>query len=352
MVGDSAALFTRYMEEYGTDYGMAARNIGRAFATTDASTSQQVVDGSITQTILSGQRLLEAITACLPLGIVAVLVTLSSNLVVVASHIYQARQRNLIGEHTAGEQQQQQQHQLSMANHLFQTTRPDVCSNLVAIAAQYGRQDNAQVVFLVVPDSYQAVQLRLCLCQQQKQQYPTVQVFETLQDALNAASTTNTDASNGNDNHQSGRVLIYFHSLVPTVVTHNLKISNCPDFVLRADYGGSYQPQHRLILTGKIQISNSHGTINSVAIPTWEDSLNSYGKDNSSVQLIQCRLGPMSTTTTILSQGSNVNDSTRERRSPTSSRLLKTAGLCLLAIPTVTATLAMSTLLLSRTARR
>lgn len=337
MVGDSAALFTRYMEEYGTDYGMAARNIGQAFAATTTTTSSSSSSdgtsnsqvGSMTQTILSGQRLLEAATACLPLGVLATLVTLSSNLVVAATHIYQAQQ----GHQRQIGHDEQEQYRLAQATHLFRTSRPDASSNLVAIAEQYGREDQAEMVHLVVTDSYQAVQLRLCLYQQQKlqvQQDPPVKVFETLQDALDAASTDD------NKSNESKRVLIYFHTLVPTVVSQNLQLRNCPDFVLRVDRNA--QEKQRLTLMGTVQISNSKGTIHSVAIPRWS----SDGKGNNiNVQLVQCRVGPTTTNKTT----SQNNDSTSDS---TSTKLIKMAGACLLAVPIVTAAVATSGLLLKR----
>ena len=347
MVGDSAALFTRYMEEYGTDYGMAARNIGQAFAatttgsssSTDGSSNSQV--GCMTQTILSGQRLLEAATACMPLGVLATLVTLSSHLVVAASHIYQARQ----GHHQRIGHDEQEQHYLAQANHLFQTTRPDVSSNLVAITEQYGREDQAEMVHLVVTDSYQAAQLRLCLYQQQQQQQlqqtPPIKVFVSLQDALDAASI------DGNKSSERKRVLIYFHTLVPTVLSQKLHIRNCPDFVLRADH--DVQGKQRLVLTGTVQISNSKGTIHSVVLPKWSSYMegknnnnnNNNNNTNNNVELVQCHVGPKTTNRTTSQNNNSIRDST-------STNILKMAGVCLLAAPIATAAVATSGLLLNR----
>ena len=323
MVGDSAALFTRYMEEYGTDYGMAARNIGRAFAADH---------GRVSAAMVAGQRFLNAASACLPLGLMGAVVTLSSNLLVAASQLRQANHtRQLASVH-------QEQLAMRRAQHLLQLTKPEAIASLIEIAEHYGREEEANTIHLVVADSYQAVQLQILLVQRQKntdraQNPVVVTVFDNLQEAFDAASTGSSSSNNNNNNNN--KILIYFHTLEPIHISQDLQIQNCRDFVLRSDAG---QTGSRLVLTGKVRISQSTGTFHAVAIC---GDVIEYLDQDSHVQRLKCVTG---------------NDS-RNLTGPSSPPIsgyhatsrFQTAGLFLLATPFVVVA---STILLGTTGKK
>jgi len=277
MVGDSAALFTRYMEEYGTDYGLAARAVGQAF--------DQANNGSISTAMVASQRFLDACYNALPIIMLSAFAVVSSNIMVAATLRQHGKEIRRI-RHEKREQ--------TTADRLLQSTQSDYVTNIIDTASLYGRDEKAKTVYLILPDSYLAAQCRraLTMLPEEKvngikeESMPVIKIFDNLQEALDALSMFCSIKSIHNS-----KTLLYFHTFETFRLNETLEIKKCNNFILRSDYGchtGSFQP--RLILTGKLRVSQSTGTLHSVAIPN--SNIVEYNDKQSQIRMTKCVFTP------------------------------------------------------------
>lgn len=257
-VGDSAALFSKHFERYGPHYGIAAQNMGAALG----------VDGSATQTLLAGQRFFSLATPLLGVG--ALLNTAATTLQAAAQLQHTRQLARSMDEQMA----------LRQADHLWNQTQKDSLSAIVETAQLYAREESATRIHLVVADTFLAAQLRLDLERMfgATNNGKHIRVFDTLQEALDEI----TPQTDGNPT----KALIYFHSLQPVCVHQDLRIGNRQDFCLRSDAGqGGLEP--RLVLKGKLTITNSTGALRAVAI------CGGFDKDaNSQIKFVKCTTTP------------------------------------------------------------
>merc|ERR1712172_301770 len=138
-VGESAALFSKHIEEFGPHYGIAAQNVGAALG---------VPDGSAYQTFRAGERFFHlATTAGLPLvGSSALIATAAVSLTAVARVRHARRRTRAI----------QEQMEVRQAEHLANQTKPESLSAVLTTAFLYAQDERTDRIHLVVGDSYQA----------------------------------------------------------------------------------------------------------------------------------------------------------------------------------------------------
>lgn len=240
-VGDMAALFSNHFEEYGGHYGTAAQSIGDSLG----------LNGSAYEALQTGQRFFQLATGALPVvGACALATTAATTFQAVAS----VQHADRLAQAVEG------QLDTRRADHLLNVaTRPEALNAVLDTAILYGKEANASQIHLVVADSYHAAQLSILLQRRTSKSDTNITVFETLQEAIEAASSKEINNSNN-------KVLIYFHTLEPVTVPQDLRIANCTDFILRSDTGqAGLQP--RLALTGTIHVlSGSRGGVQNIAL--------------------------------------------------------------------------------------
>jgi hypothetical protein len=264
MVGDSAALFNAHLEEYGRHYGTAAHYLGQAFRGND---------GVAVALLTTAHRVLASLES-----VVVPWITLGSTLHLAATTITAMATR----------QQAHSTHQLAMAlqhqaavrrsDQLLQSTTSHAISAVIQTAFLYAHDEGGITdIHLVVSDSYQAAQVRIQLLLQDQDESSgngsifssftsvTFRVFESLQDAFDAASSPQHTGALGR------KILVYVATLQPLYWNSGdsnndtvLRIHNCHDFVLRADVGHDTGP--RLVLNGRMNLENSKGKFHGVAL--------------------------------------------------------------------------------------
>ena len=243
MVGDSAALFNQHLNEYGAHYGTAAQNIGDFFTLAEE-------EGQAYRAMVAAQRWLEAGRNILPFVAVGSVVSALGTCAQTAAIIQQSNNMDRMVR------VEESQLRVNKAMHLLNlSTRKEYMASILDTSKLYMREENADLVYLVLADSYISAQMKLFLDEQG--QDDVVKVFDTIQDAFEDLSQRKDAASS--------KVLVYFHSLERIRIEQELNIHNCDNFFLRSDASQAYL-EPRLVLARKLNVMRSSGTIRSVAV--------------------------------------------------------------------------------------
>jgi hypothetical protein len=319
MVGDSAALLSSHLQEYGRHYGMAAYHLGQVLQ--DNNTNND--DGVAAILLTTARRVLTKVESVM---IPWLTVASSWHLVVTTVSALATWHHTRNTQHfltMAWQQQVTTRH----AEHLLQCTTPHAIAALLRTAHLYahdeskskaeegGNRNSITDIHVVVSDSYQASQIRIELLYNNdnvsfindnihnNNNTIKVRVFESLQEAFDAASSSSSsqeedhhptddthhdataiDRNNNNNNHK--RVLIYVATLQPLYYGNHhqyhrnpnnknnkdntkprvLRIQNCHDFVLRAEVGQETGPRLLLDFGSWSLDETSHGTFHGVAL--------------------------------------------------------------------------------------
>jgi hypothetical protein len=301
MVGDSAALFNAHLQEHGQHYGTAARHIGQAF-----QNFQEGNDDGVAVALLStAHRVLASLESAVQ---VVPWITLGATW-----HLAATTCTAMATWHQARATQQLAtalQHQITVRQApqlLLHSTTPSAILAVIQTAYLYAHDEGGITdIHLVLSDSYQAAQVRIQLLSSRQDNGNhnhnnkimifndsttrnisnhdvTFRVFESLQDAFDAASSPqHTGATDTGTESKSKKVLIYVATLQPLYWNsgndnnnhnHNnkntdtvLRIHNCHDFVLRADVGHDTGPRLVFLNGTMISLENSKGKFHGVAL--------------------------------------------------------------------------------------